>query len=120
MILSTTARNAAVNAVVALLDGGDVQFQTSEDAEVATCAFGATAFGSANNGTATANAITSDTSAAGGTIHHAVLRTSSAAEIVELTCSATGGGGEITMPSLVVGTGDTIGISALTYSQNAS
>lgn len=120
MVLSDTARNAAVNAVVDLLDGGDVQFQTSGNVEVATCAFSATAFGAAANGVATANAISDDTSAAGGVIAHAHFRNSGGTELVQVTCTATGGGGEITMPSLTVGVGDTIGISALTYTQAAS
>ena len=118
--LSTTARNAAADAIVDLLDGGTVEFQTSGHVEVATCTFGTPAFGAAAVGVATANTITSDTSATGGTIDHAHLVTSGAAEIVALTVTAVSGGGDIEITSLVVGAGDTVQITSLTWTQPAS
>lgn len=118
--LSTTGRNAACDAIVDLLDSGTIVFETSANNEVATCTFGATAFGAASTGVATANAITSDTSATGGTIDHAVLKTSGAAAILTLTCTVTGGGGDLTGTSLSIGAGDTVSISALTVTVPAS
>ena len=47
--LETVARNAACNAVVDLLDGGTIEFQTSGDVEVATLTFGTPAFGSVSS-----------------------------------------------------------------------
>lgn len=71
--LSATARNAMVNAVASILNGGSIQIRTgSQPASAATAATGtllgtltlsASAFGSATSGTATANAISDDTSA---------------------------------------------------------
>lgn len=118
--LATVARNAAVDAIVDLLDSGDVRFETAADNEVATCTFAATAFGDAAAGTATANSITDDSDAAGGTIDHAKLRKSDTTEVMECTCSVTGGGGDIELTSLVIGAGDTVSITSMTISQPAS
>lgn len=118
--LETVARNAACDAVVDLLDGGTLEFQTSGGVEVATLTFGTPAFGAASAGTATANAITSDTNATGGTIAKAVLKTSGAAAVVTYTVTATGGGGDIELSSVAIGAGDTVSVSSLTYTQPAS
>lgn len=120
MTLSATARNAACDAIVDLLDSGDVRFHTAAHAEVATNNFGATAFGASAAGTATANSITDDSSAAGGTIDHAHLRESGGTEIVDLTVTAVSGGGDIEMTSLVIGAGDTVAITSLTVTMPAS
>lgn len=119
-ILATAARNAAVNAIAALLNGGTIRFETSANNEVATCGFSATAFGAAASGTATANAISSDTNADGGTVDHALLRDSSAATIITATCTATGGGGDIELTSLAIGAGDTLAVNSMTLTQPAS
>lgn len=119
-ILAAAARNAAVNGITALLNSGTIQFQTSGHVAVATCTFGATAFGAASNGTATANAISDDTNAVGGTIAHAHLRTSVPAELVELSCTVTGGGGDIQLTSLVIGAGDTVSVTSLSLTMPAS
>lgn len=120
MELSTTARNAAADAVVDLLDSGDIRFENSSNNEVATCNFGATAFGAASGGTATANTITDDSSATGGTIDHASIRNSGGTEVIAATCSATGGGGDIELTSLIIGAGDTVAITSFSYTQPAS
>jgi hypothetical protein len=117
--LEASARNAAVDAVTALTNGGSVQFQTSADAEVATLPLSATAFGAATGGTATANAITSDTNAAGGTISKAVFRTSADAAVFTVTVTATGGGGTIELSSTTIGAGDTVALSSYTHTQPA-
>lgn len=85
--MAAAAANAAVTAVVALLDGGTAEFRTSADAEVATVTFSNPAItGSATGGVATFGTITKDDSCAGGgPIDHLTLITSGAAEIVELT-----------------------------------
>lgn len=71
--LSTAARNAACNAIVDLLDGGTIAIRTgapptnvsdaSSGTLLGTCTFGTPAFGDASTGTATANAISDDSSA---------------------------------------------------------
>tara|TARA_R110000823_G_scaffold2164_10_gene8950 strand:+ start:99 stop:464 length:366 start_codon:yes stop_codon:yes gene_type:complete len=119
VILETVARNAACDAVVDLLDGGTIEFQTSGSVEVATLTLGTPAFGAASVGTATANAIGSDTSATGGTITKAVFRTSAPATLFTVSVTATGGGGDIELSSVAIGSGDTVSISSYTHTQPA-
>lgn len=119
VVLEATARNAAADAVVDLLDGGTIVFQTAGSVEVATLTLGTPAFGASVAGTATANAITSDTSATGGTIAKAVFRTSAAASLFTVSVTATGGGGDIELSSLTVGAGDTVSMSSYTHTQPA-
>jgi len=120
MILATAVRNAMLDAATALLGGGTLQLQTSANAPVATLTLSNPAFAAASNGSATAYEITSDTNAAGGTVAHAYLRKADTTELIKLTVTATGGGGEITMSSLVVGAGGTIGVQSFVLSKSAS
>ena len=118
--LSVAAGNAAVNAVVDLLDvggAGKLVFATSGDVTVAACTFTTTpaAFttaGSATNGVATANPITSDTNAAGGTIAKCRLQNNAAATVMAPTVSTSAA--EVNISSLVIGAGDTVTVSSLT------
>lgn len=116
--LTTTARNAACDAVVDLLDGGTMEFQTSGGTEVATLTFGSPAFGAAATGVATANAVTSDTSATGGTTTKCKFKTSGATEILE--CSVGTSGADINLDNNVVSAGVTVAITSLTYTQPAA
>ena len=118
--LSTAFRNAACDAIVDLLDSGDVRFHTSGENEVATCNFGSTAFGAAATGTATANSIADDTDATAGAIEHAHLRDSSQVEQVLCTCGLSGSGADFILTSLTVGAGDTVSVTSLTVTMPAS
>lgn len=120
MKLTTVSRNAMCNAFVDLLNSGTIVFETSGDAEVATCTFASTAFGAASSGVATAETITDDTSATGGTVDHAVLVGAATTEFAELTCSVTGGGGDIQLTSTTIGAGDTVSITSLTMTMPSS
>lgn len=93
--------------------------QTAGAAAVATLLFSATAFGAASAGVSTANAIASDTNAVGGTIAKAELQT--AAGVAKVLCSvtATGGGGDMQLSSVVVSAGQTVSMSSLTYTAPA-
>jgi hypothetical protein len=83
---ATAIRNTIADAVVDAIDGGTgngtLEFQTSGDVEVATLTFSATAFGSASSGTATAAAITADSSAAGGEIAKFVIKDGDGTQIL--------------------------------------
>lgn len=116
--LADAGRNAALNAVTALLNSGKIRFHTSANVVVATCTFGATAFASASAGSAAANSITADTNAVGGTIAHAHLTKSDDTVILDVSCGV--GTGEIQLSSLTVGAGDRVAVSSLTLSMPAS
>jgi hypothetical protein len=118
--LATAGRNAACNAVVDLLDGGTIYFQTAATNEVATCTFGTPAFGDATTGVATANTISDDSDAVGGVVGSVLVRTSGAATIFTCTATVSGGGGDFIMTSLTVGAGDTVSVTSLTVTQPAS
>lgn len=107
-------RNGIADHVVDQLDGGTLIFYASNGTtEVATLTFDTPAFGAAAAGVATAGTITSDTSATGGTTTIANLVTSGASEIVE--CSVGTSGADINLSNNVIGAGDTVSMSALTY-----
>lgn len=124
--LTTSARNAAANAVVDLLDvgttdaNGDLVIMTSGDVEVATLGLSNPAFGAAATGVATASAITSDTSATGGTAALHKMQNRDNTEVWRGTVTATGGGGDIELSSVSIGAGDTVAVSSYTYTQPAS
>ena len=113
----TAARNGIADYIVDQLDGGTLVINTSGDVEVATLTFGTPAFGAASAGVATANAITSDTSATGGTAAKAVLKTSGAAAVVN--CAVGTSGSDINLSSVAIGAGDTVSLSSLTYAAPA-
>ena len=117
--LATAARNAAADAVAALLNNGTIVGNTSGGSEVFTCTFGATAFAAASVGVATANSIASDSSATGGTVASVLLKTSAPATLITCTATVTGGGGDFTASTLTIGAGDTVAVSSLTLTQPA-
>lgn len=113
-------RNTICDAVVDAVDAGgagSLVFNTSGDVEVATLTFSGTAFGAASSGTATANAITSDTSATGGTVAKFVVKSGAGTTIFQGAVATSGS--DINLSSLAVGAGDTVSISSLTYSAPA-
>lgn len=116
---NVTLRNTVADSVVDAIDAGagagTLIFQTSGDVEVATLTFSDPAFGNAASGTATASAITSDTSATGGVIAKFVVQDSNSVQVFSGTVTATGGGGDIEMSNLTIGAGDTVEITSLTY-----
>lgn len=114
----TAVRNVVADAVVDSIDdgagAGTLIFQTSGDVECATCTFSDPAFGAASAGTATASAITDDTSATGGTVAKFIIEDSDSAA-KGFAGNVLTSGGDINLSSLTVGAGDTVSISSLTY-----
>lgn len=119
---STAARNAATDAVTALIGtSGKLAFRltgtvSAPGTVVATLTFSATAFGASATGTATANAITSDTNAAGNAspVATATLQTSGGTVVIH--CAVAASGSDINMSNgLTVASGDTVSCSSLTY-----
>lgn len=118
---STAAKNAATDAVTALIGtSGKLKFRTtgtigSPGTALASLPLSATGFGAAAGGVATANAITSDTNAAGGgTCANASLETSGGTLVIH--CAVADSASDINMSNgLVISAGDTVSCSSLTY-----
>ena len=115
----TAVRDGVVNFVVDQLDEGTppgkLVFQTSGDVDVATLTFANPAFGDSAVAVATAGTIVNDTNAVGGTIAKARLKNAALTDKVICSVTATGGGGDITLGSVVISAGQTVGLSSLTY-----
>ena len=120
---ATATRNAVADAEGALLNGGTIQFRTGAqptnvgDAAggtlLGTVGFSNPAFGSASNGVATANSISSDTSADNsGTVDHARLLTSGAAIHSDASCGTASE--DFVFDNDVIVAGGTIAVSSLT------
>lgn len=119
---STAARNAATDAVTALIGAsGNLKFRLSgtvgsPGTAVATCPLSADAFGDASSGTATANAITSDTNATGNASAVATATLETSGGTVVIHCAVAGSGSDINMSNgLTIAAGDTVAVSSLTY-----
>lgn len=117
---STAARNAATDAVTALIGAsGRLRFRgagtvSAPGTSFANLALSATAFGASSNGTATANAITSDTNTSAGTVSTATLETSGGTVVIH--CAVAASGSDINMTNgLTLASGDTVSCSSLTY-----
>jgi hypothetical protein len=116
----TAIRTLVADLVVDQLDlntpPAKIILQTAGSVTVSTLTFSNPAFGAAASGTATAGAITSDTNAVGGTAAKAELRQGGATPVILCSVTATGGGGDIQLSSVVISAGQTVSISSMTYS----
>ena len=118
--LTTAARNAACNSIVDLVDAGAgdgtlVFYAADTTTEVATLTFSDPAFGNAATGVATASAITSDTSATGGTTTVAKFLDSDATEVLRCTVSTIAAGtGDIQLTNNVIAASETVEVTDLT------
>ena len=123
--LGNAARSAACDAIVDRLDGGTIPIRTGSpptnpgDADsgtlLGTCTYGTPAFGAASNGVATANAVTSDTSAdASGDAGHFRFKTSGAVTDLQGTAGNAGDAPDMTFDNKAIVAGGTIAISSIT------
>jgi hypothetical protein len=128
--LTNAAASAAADAVVDRIDtggAGTIKIYTGTiptDADtaigaqtlLATLTFSATAFGAASNGVATANAITSDTSAdATGTAAWARIANGAGTTQMDVTVGTSGE--DINFNTVSFVSGATVAITSLTYTQ---
>lgn len=94
LTIANECRKAALDAILALLNGGSFRLLTSASAEIASLPLSATAFGAATTASpsvATSNAITADTSiTANSTIGRFALRTSGAVDRIAGTVGTSG------------------------------
>jgi hypothetical protein len=116
--LENNARNAACDAIAALHNSGTLEFQTSGGVEVATVGFAATAFGAAVAGVATANTLTPDTDATGGTTAQFETKTSGNDPI--LSGSVGTSGTDIIIDNTSVSSGVTVDLTSFTITVPAS
>lgn len=118
---STPTRNAIADAVVDRLDlgsantAGIARFRSAANAIIAGLALSNPAFGSAASGVATANAITPDTNATGGTIASLTLEDRDRAVVLTINDIRTTVGGDMQGNNLTVSNGATVAIQSLQY-----
>lgn len=115
----TAVRDSITNLVTGKIDAGGgagkLVFLTAGGVAVATLIFSTTSFSASSGGIANSNPITSDTNAAGGTIAKAELRDFTGLIIVQCSVTATGGGGDITLNSLVISAGQQVDLTTMSY-----
>lgn len=132
--ISTSARNAAANAIAALVDGGSgagvIQIRTGSpptnpgDADsgtlLGTLTLSDPSFGSASTGVITANTISNDTSAdASGDAGHFRVKDSSGNTIFQGTCGNSGDSPDWVFDNKSVVSGGIISCSSLTFTVSA-
>lgn len=131
--LTNRGASASADAVTALLANGYLRIYSGTKPATADTAisgntllaelrFGATAFASAVNGVATANAITDDASANNtGTATWFRCLDSGGVDVTDNVfdgdVSATGGGGDLQLATTSLVAGGQVGVTALTYTQ---
>jgi hypothetical protein len=132
--LATAARNAAADAVVDLCDAGagaatvkiytGSQPTTGNDTEtgslLATITLADPAFGSASTGVATATDPVSVNASGTGTAGWFRLEDSTGANIFDGDCTATGGGGTMTLSTTSLVSGSPVDITSFTVTMPAS
>lgn len=120
----TAVRNSVADFTLAKLNAsgaGRLKFRLAGSANApgtaaATLLLSATAFAAAANGVATANAIASDTNAAGNAsaVANATLEAGDGTVVVHFSVAASGA--DLNLANgLVIGAGDTVSCSSLTY-----
>lgn len=120
--ISTAARNAAADAITALLNvggAGSIKFYTSGAVLLATCPLSATSFGAAAAGVATANAITADSSAdANGTADNYAICNNAGTVVITGTVGTSGT--DFVFNTVAWTIGDNISVTALTLTMPAT
>ena len=113
---SASVRNSLAQVILDAIDvdvgAGTLEFQTSGAVEVATLTFSDPA-GTITAEVLTFSAITSDTSATGGTTDRFVVQDNTGDDV--FLGSVATSGGDINLSSLAIGAGDTVSVSSLTY-----
>ena len=125
--IAIAGRNAAINAVNALINSGTVEIRTGAPASVdsaptgtvlATFTLGNPAFGTASAGSSSANLPSDATASASGTAAHYVVKDSSGN--VERNGTAGTSGTDMILNNTTFTTGDTVSITSWSFSQPAS
>ncbi len=126
LIISTAARNAAMDAVTALINVGGAGtieiYDGSQPAtpgtavttqnKLVTLTFSATSFAASSAGTATANAITNGTAIASGTPAWARIKSGGGTAVIDCTVGTSGT--DIVLASGTIGSGSTVSLTSFT------
>lgn len=127
MQLAIAGRNASIDAVNTLLNGGTIEIRTGAAAAIdsaptgtvlATLTINATAFGAASAGSASFNSISDVTASAAGTAAHYVAKDSGGN--AERNGTAGTSGTDMVLNNTTFGIGDDVSITGWTYSQSTS
>lgn len=125
LTLTTAARNAACDAITALINagsgttGGTIVTTTSGSTILVTNVFSATSFGGATVGVATANAIADGTAVATGTAALAYITNRDAATIMSGLTVGTSAS-NVNLSSTSISTNDVVSLTAGTMTMPAS
>ena len=127
MELAIAGRNASIDAVNTLLNGGTLEIRTGAAAAIdvaptgtvlATLTINATAFGAASAGSATYNAIADVTATAAGTAGHYVAKDSGGNP--ERNGTAGLSSTDMILNNVTFGIGDDVSVTGWTYAQATS
>ena len=127
MQLAIAGRNASIDAVNTLLNGGTIEIRTGAAAAIdsaptgtvlATLTINSTAFGTASAGSASFNAISDVTASAAGTAAHYVAKDSGGN--AERNGTAGTSGTDMILNNTTFGIGDDVSITSWTYAQATS
>lgn len=116
---STATRNAMANAIDDQANSGvanpnaQLVLMAAGDVEVATLEMSNPAFGAASNGTITANAITADPSATGGTVVAFKVVDRDGAEVYRGSVATSGA--DLNMTSTTIAATEQVSVSSLAY-----
>lgn len=116
---TTAARDTISDAVTALIDSGGagkLRITTSAPATLVEITFGATAFGNSSVGVCTVNGLPLEGTASGtGVAAICKLINGSSTDVITGTVTATGGGGDLTLVSTTITSGEVVRLTAGTY-----
>lgn len=118
---STSARNASVSGVTALLNQGSanaagiLRFRQANDAIVAGCNLSNPACAAPSNGVAAFNSISNDANAPGGTISRVTIEDRDRNIVITLSDIRTTAGGDMQGAALVIEAASIVSVSALSY-----
>jgi hypothetical protein len=127
MQLAIAGRNASIDAVNTLLNGGTLEIRTGAAAAIdsaptgtvlATLNINATAFANASSGSAAANVIADVTATAAGTAGHYVAKNSVGNP--ERNGTAGTSGTDMILNTTTFGVGDDVSVTSWTYAQGTS
>jgi hypothetical protein len=119
LVLTDFLRDNLADEITASIDvspPGSLIFETSGDAEVATCVFNNPSFGASSSGIITmgTSPTPSDADAAGGTIAQFSIFDGAAQKQLEGTVTGISGGGDIEITSLVIVADEQVDLTSLT------